>query len=260
MSITTDFISSIKAQAIANRAAGSCLASVCIAQAICESASGTSGLTQVSNNLFGIKGDYNGAYVDYPTKEWVNGQYVSTTAKFRKYPSMTESIADHMNFLKRIKLASGALRYQAVLDAADYKTATQALKDAGYATSPAYPDTLNKIIETYNLAQYDTTASADAIEVDGVRGPLTIKQWQQVIGTFADGVISKPVSQLIKADQAFLNSAIGAGLKVDGSEGPLTIKARQRYLGVDADGVLGPVTNKAHQAALNRAAIGSGRY
>ncbi|EFR86633.1 N-acetylmuramoyl-L-alanine amidase, partial [Listeria marthii FSL S4-120] len=70
---------------------GKLLTSVTLAQAILESNWGESGLSQNSNNLFGIKGTYNGNSVSMGTME-ASG---STTANFRVYPSWKESIEDH---------------------------------------------------------------------------------------------------------------------------------------------------------------------
>ncbi|MQS77294.1 hypothetical protein FHL06_13330, partial [Lactobacillus halodurans] len=62
--------------------------SVMLAQAILESAWGTSTLATQGYNLFGIKGDYNGAYVTMPTSEWSASQgWYTINANFRKYPS-----------------------------------------------------------------------------------------------------------------------------------------------------------------------------
>lgn len=61
-------------------------ASVMIAQALLESAYGTSGLASAPNyNLFGVKGSYNGQVVYMATKEYVNGQWVTMNEPFRKY-------------------------------------------------------------------------------------------------------------------------------------------------------------------------------
>lgn len=123
------------------------------------------------------------------------------------------------------------------------------------------------------------------IDVDGIRGEGTIGRWQEVMGTYVDGYITKPESGLIKADQRYLNSAVppahqrnlhGDGaLKVDGSEGEKTIIVRQFMLRnfvnmghqinligkpLDFDGDLGPDTNRVHQFALNHATSGSGSY
>jgi len=108
-----------------------------------------------------------------------------------------------------------------------------------------------------------------------------------VMGTPTDGVISKPKSTLIAADQRFLNDAMaGPGhvrnitgrtrLVEDGIEGKHTIACRQfllhNWVGPDHlrnlvgeprlawDGILGPKTIRAHQFALNNARAGERRY
>jgi hypothetical protein len=86
-----------------------------------------------------------------------------------------------------------------------------------------------------------------ALVVDGVMGPTTIHAWQLVMGTRADGLISKP-SSLVMAVQRRL------GVPVDGYLGVETWKAVQRRLGftgLAVDGVPGPRTVKALQRRLN---------
>jgi peptidoglycan hydrolase-like protein with peptidoglycan-binding domain len=83
-----------------------------------------------------------------------------------------------------------------------------------------------------------------ALVVDGVMGPNTIRQWQKVMGTYQDGVISRP-STLIRAVQK------RCGVAQDGIPGPITWRAIQRRLGVTADGIPGPITIKALQRKLN---------
>lgn len=106
-------------------------------------------------------------------------------------------------------------------------------------------------------------AGSGGLAVDGVLGPLTIRRWQQVMGTPVDGVIDQPPqhSSLVMAVQRRLNAAIGAGLVVDGQgihqDGHTvyrTTRALQRYLGTTQDGVLSlPVSEcvKALQRRLN---------
>lgn len=125
------------------------LPSVTIAQAILESSWGNSGLTKVSNNLFGIKGTSDWGYVLYPTKEYLNGKWVSVDAKFCKYPTFTESISDHTEFLT-------ASRYKPVLNAKTYQDQCSQLQKCGYATDPDYPAKLISLIEKYSLYMYDT--------------------------------------------------------------------------------------------------------
>ena len=75
--------------------------SVMLAQAAVESAWGQSGLAQSpNNNLFGIKGSYNGQSVNMNTGEYGSNGYYTTNAGFRKYPSYTESFEDNGSLLR----------------------------------------------------------------------------------------------------------------------------------------------------------------
>lgn len=108
-------------------------------------------------------------------------------------------------------------------------------------------------------------ASTDTkLEVDGAIGTKTVTKWQQVMGTYVDGIISgqseydRPYmpavyaveydeggSQLVQAIQRVV------GATIDGYMGENTIKGIQRRLNVSQDGYLGPVTAKAIQTRLN---------
>jgi hypothetical protein len=129
------------------------LPSLTAAQMMLESGWLASGLTVKSNNAFGIKGTYNGAYIWYPTTEWDGSKYVSVMGKFKKYPSLSESIADHSAFLSKA-------RYKAVKAASDYKTACKAVAAAGYATAPNYANQLIQLIEQYKLYEWDAEVKA----------------------------------------------------------------------------------------------------
>lgn len=127
-------------------------ASLTAAQMMIESGWLKSGLTVKANNAFGIKGSYHGAYYSCLTKEFVGGKYVTITAKFKAYPSLAESIADHSALLCKP-------RYAAVRAAKDYKAARKAVKACGYATAPDYADTLIRFIEQYRLYEWDAPQS-----------------------------------------------------------------------------------------------------
>ncbi|PRR92900.1 MULTISPECIES: phage tail protein [unclassified Bacillus (in: firmicutes)] len=127
------------------------LASLVIAQGCLESGFGSSGLSKQANNLFGIKGTYNGKYVLMWTSEQdKKGNVTRIQAKFRKYPSYAESLADLGSLYTRLS------RYKDVVGEKDYKKATAAVSKAGYATDINYATKLNSIIFTYKLTQYDT--------------------------------------------------------------------------------------------------------
>jgi len=120
-------------------------ASITLAQGMLESNAGRSRLAIEANNHFGIKvgSTWTGPYViksdDRPDD------------RFRKYKSARESFIDHSKFLQQ-------KRYQGLyrLGRTDYKAWARGLKAAGYATNPNYADALIRVIEMYNLHQFDT--------------------------------------------------------------------------------------------------------
>nr|WP_256277671.1 glucosaminidase domain-containing protein [Enterococcus faecalis] len=132
-------------------------ASVMIAQAILESASGQSLLSKAPNyNLFGIKGRHNGKGVSFATQEDLgNGTLYTTQATFRQYQSYEESLKDYAKLLKE-GLAGNASFYEGVWKskAKTYQEATQYLTGR-YATDSQYNQKLNGLIETYDLTMYD---------------------------------------------------------------------------------------------------------
>ena len=155
------------AQSVAN--ANDLYASVMMAQAILESAWGQSTLAQAPNyNLFGIKGSYNGQTVYMDTLEFLNGQWVTKNEPFRRYPSYAESFMDNARTLRTVSFQSGVYYY-----AGAWKSNTTSYRDATawltgrYATDPNYATSLNRIIETYGLTQYDTPSNGTPSTVIG---------------------------------------------------------------------------------------------
>lgn len=159
MSTQQAFINQVAPSAKTLASNNNLYASVMIAQAIVESGWGGSTLSKSPNhNLFGIKGDYNGQSVVMKTQEWSEKEgwhYVN--AKFRKYPSYKESLNDNVTILKKTSFSAGNYYYSGA-----WKSNTKSYKDATawltgrYATAPNYGSTLNTVIQTYNLTQYDT--------------------------------------------------------------------------------------------------------
>lgn len=135
-------------------------ASVMIAQAILESGWGQSTLTTLANNMFGIKGSYNGQFVEMQTMEDDGkGNLYPIIAKFRKYPSLKESFQDNAHVLKTTSFSPGVFFYHGAWksNTSSYRDATQWLQGR-YATDTSYASKLNNLIETYNLTQYDTSS------------------------------------------------------------------------------------------------------
>lgn len=130
------------------------LPSISIAQAILESDWGTSELSIKNNNYYGIKGGGTEPIVTMTTKEFVDGEWIEVKADFRKYASWQESMEDHSELFAK-GTTWNENQYAKVLTANDYKEAAYALQESGYATDPDYPGKLIRLIEQYQLDQYD---------------------------------------------------------------------------------------------------------
>lgn len=134
--ITINFIESIGEAARQIAAQNDLYASVMIAQAILESNSGQSALSQAPNyNFFGIKGDYNGQSVTMKTwEDDGSGNAYTIDAQFLQkdiYAGVHKS------------------------NTTSYKDATKALTGT-YATDTSYGTKLNRLIEQYGLTVYDS--------------------------------------------------------------------------------------------------------
>ncbi|EAW7119928.1 1,4-beta-N-acetylmuramoylhydrolase [Listeria monocytogenes] len=152
------FIQTIQASSSQIAAENDLYASVMIAQAILESAYGTSELGSAPNyNLFGIKGAYNGqSYTKQTLEDDGKGNYYTITAKFRKYPSYHQSLEDYAKVIRNGP--SWNPNYYSKVwksNTTSYKDATKALTGT-YATDTAYATKLNDLISRYNLTQYDS--------------------------------------------------------------------------------------------------------
>ncbi|MBU5359593.1 peptidoglycan DD-metalloendopeptidase family protein [Enterococcus raffinosus] len=149
-------------------------ASVMIAQAILESASGTSQLAQAPNyNLFGIKGSHNGKSATFNTQEDLgNGNMTTIQAEFRAYENYEESFEDYAKLMKE-GLSGNSEFYNGT-----WKSNTETYEDATkfltgkYATDTSYNQKLNGLIETYNLTEYDKEKAEAEISAQGYAVPV----------------------------------------------------------------------------------------
>ncbi len=120
-------------------------ASITMAQACLESSDGNSELTKKSNNHFGIKckSSWTGPSVRHNDDE--------ANECFRKYSTAEESFSDHSLFI----VNSPRYKFLFGYDIRDFKRWAHGLKSAGYATDPAYPAKLIKIIDDFRLYELD---------------------------------------------------------------------------------------------------------
>lgn len=220
------FLEKIKPYVIEDMRKSGILASLTASQALIESNKGNSGLTQLANNLFGIKGKYNGESVTMWTTEYYNGVPQRVLAAFRSYPSWAESIADHSSLFNRLK------RYENLRGLRDYKLACQYVQQDGYATSPSYSNTLMNTINKYQLYLWDAEVTGESYGAERPKALPVLKR-----GSRSDYVL---------AWQKFLNlnGYICCGAE-DGIFGPNTenaVKAFQLSKGLDPDGIIGKLT------------------
>lgn len=219
------FISQICGYATEVAAANDLYASVMMAQAILESGWGASTLTTTANNMFGIKGSYNGQYVTMDTYEDDgSGNYYLISAKFRKYPSLKESFEDNAYVLRNTSFSSGNYYYSGAWksNTTSYTQATAWLQGR-YATDTSYASKLNNLISTYNLTQYDTGSSnAGGGNSNGtiVSDETAINQQMKTTSSMnirSDASISASITGSLAANTTFTATATKTGTSVNGN-------------------------------------------
>lgn len=143
------YIAKYADMAVRERVRAGVPASITLAQGMLESGNGQSELAVKANNHFGIKcHDWKGAKTYYNDDR--RGEC------FRKYKDVEDSFRDHSDFLRY----RDRYKFLFEFDVTDYKSWAYGLKKAGYATDPAYPQKLIRLIEEYDLDQFDKKTSS----------------------------------------------------------------------------------------------------
>lgn len=165
------FIDKVGVMARDDMAKNGILACITIAQAILESGWGKSELAANAKNLFGMKKSLSGntwsgstwggkSYSKLTQEVYTSGPAV-VRADFRVYESWAESVGDHSAYLAGAKNGS-KLRYAGLIGCTDYRKAAQIIKDGDYATAPDYVEKLCRLIEQYNLTDWNSVAAVPA--------------------------------------------------------------------------------------------------
>jgi LysM repeat protein len=152
-------------------------ASITLAQALHESANGTSQVAVKANNHFGVK----------CTRNWSGKRFHRNGNKrnscFRKYDSVKDAYADRSSFLSKNKQYAFLFKYKPT----QYKKWAYGLQRSGYARSKTYASHLLKTINTYNLHKYDyarldTTNRNDSLIVNIVYNKVDeVEEKEEVI-------------------------------------------------------------------------------
>ena len=206
--------------------------SVCLAQAACESAYGTSPKMIRANAVFGIKvgsskAHFGTAWKDKAystkTKECYDGKtYTAITDLFRAYDSLDEAVEDYYDLL------CVSSRYKSALNQPTPLACIQGIQKAPYATSPTYVSTIMNIINKYGLTKYDNKEislnpyklTATLIRF-GSRGESV--KWVQYqlnkagYSLAIDGILGQ------KTKEAVMDFQLKRGLLVDGIVGKNTL-------------------------------------
>lgn len=196
------------------------LASLTGAQGFIESKKGNSGLTTNANNLFGIKGKYEGQSVNMLTTEYINGVKKRIYADFRKYPSWQESVNDHSAMFNRME------RYKNLRNCQDYEEACMNVQKDGYATAPDYAQTLIKTVKKYQLWKWDY----EVLKLYSPDKLRTIKQGSDGGGVYLLQTLLKQKGFMLDCDGQF------------GGQTDWCLRIYQQKNGLTIDGICGPKT------------------
>jgi len=120
-----------------------------------ETGGGKSTLCKTANNIFSIKGEYNGKSVTLPTTEYYNGKKTTVNAKFRKYPSYVESLEDFCKLIKNGVSWNRSVYSKAVIGKDNIVDVVTAFGHTPYMTDPAYSTKLLSVIKSYHLTDFD---------------------------------------------------------------------------------------------------------
>lgn len=205
------YLNSIKAGALETWKVYKILPSVVGAQGALESGWGTSRLAKPPyNNQFGIKpgGDWTGKTITMPTREYVNGAWITVNEPFRWYDDPGESIRDHGAFFTSTEWRRN--NYKAVVGETDYKKACWALQNAPapYATDPGYAQKLINLIETHNLQAWDREAMA------GNSNTVATQTQQTVVSKIVGRELSSAGRTYVKdLNVTMIGDSLGVGTK-----------------------------------------------
>lgn len=224
---------------------GFVLPSVCIAQSALETGWGTSGLMTKANAFFGIKagGSWTGAVYSASTWEVANGEEYNTTANFRAYGSLKESVADYYDLITSLSRYANAVSYGT--DKSQWLTPNAtitAIHKGGYATDTLYVNKIMNTITARDLTKYDELVTGEGtLNPDEIVTPalnISVKKSDLISGStgyvkgswthaaFATG-LSSPINKLITIESSgnyiFTGIPDGATFYIQTTDGGRTL-------------------------------------
>lgn len=130
------------------------LPSQIMAHSALESQFGCSELAYKYNNYFGIKSNDKVSSVVLPTKEYVNGRYITIKDRFFAPKDVYQSLESYCKTLNKGN-EWNKKQFKDVVGEKDYKKAAKGLVKDGYATDPELDDNIIYLTEEFNLNQFN---------------------------------------------------------------------------------------------------------
>ena len=143
---------------------GICVHSPIIAQAVLESARGTSELAVNANNYFGLKykpgrcPTATGSYTKVGSEQKADGTYTSASMQWFAFPDMEACVRGYFDFINNS-------RYANLKGVTDPETYLKYIKADRYATSLNYVQNLMAVIERYNLTRFDERKKVNTMKI-----------------------------------------------------------------------------------------------
>lgn len=168
-----------------------------LAQIIVESGVGDhlSGLATRDNNLFGIK--WSPSFAPCPevtgkdswqTSEEYGGATVTVVDAFTRFASPEDCIRFRSRVLLQAERYSGNERIRQAIEGRDSDLMAEGLREAGYATSSSYVESLKAAMDEYGLRRFDSMSADDLGEAGtggaaSGRGAAIVAAAQDQLGT-----------------------------------------------------------------------------
>lgn len=131
------------------------LPSFIMAVAWLETGGGKSTLCKKANNLFSIKGEFDGQSITLPTIEYYNGKKTTVNAKFRKYPTFRESLQDFCELIRNGVSWNRNVYSHAVIGKTDITALCYSFGQTPYMTDKSYASKLLAVVKSYHLTDFD---------------------------------------------------------------------------------------------------------
>lgn len=180
-----------------------------IAQAILESANGTSELAKNAHNYFGLKYRSNrcpsasGTYIKVGSEQSANGKYTTSTMTWFKFKNMESGVKGYFEFIN-------ISNYSNLKGITDPKKYLETIKSDGYCTSLNYVTNIMNVISRYNLTKYDLLPIQKyyRVQTGAFKSETNAKRLQTQLKNAGFSVIIKYVDNLYKCQLgAFKNKA-----------------------------------------------------